>query len=134
MLPLLKVHQDEVAQFKDIKLDPDFSQYQAVQDAGRLRVYTMRVRGELMGYASFLVANSLHCKGSYQALQDTLFLLPRVRRGLAGYRFLKWCDRQLQIESVQVVYHEVTDSRDFGALLKRLGYKKVSTFYARRFY
>lgn len=142
LTPLLREHYVEVAHFKQIPLDPDFGRYDELEKAGILRVFTARRPchiarqaghiGPLIGYAIFIVNRNLHYRRSLQALQDVLFFTSDSRAGLAGFRFIKWCDKQLKAEGVEAVYHHVKLARDFGPVLERLGYEKVESVYARR--
>lgn len=139
MAPLLIAHWREVSQFKDIPLAPAFASYLERQDAGNLRVFTVRTRetreidadwyamsgvSRLAGYAVFFVQPNPHYTGSLQASADVLFLHPDVRARTA-MRFLKWCDDQLASEGCELVYHRVKLSKDWSKILERIGYSPV---------
>ena len=130
-IPLLYKHWQEIAHYKDIPLDPDFDSYTKTEDAGFLRCYTARrASSQLVGYAVFFVRPNPHYKTSIQASQDILFI-DSNHRGMGG-RFIKWCDEQLRLENVQVVYHHIKAQHNFGKLLERFGYELVDLIYARR--
>lgn len=131
--PIIAAHKDEIAHYQDIPLDPDWESYYAIQGAGALRPFTLRdAAGELQGYAVFFVRPNGHYRSSLQAVQDILYLAPRWRGRMIGFRFIKWCDAQLRVEGVQAVYQHCKASRDLGPLLKRLGYELVDLVYAKR--
>ena len=131
--PLLEKHWAEIAHYKDISLDPEWQTYTSLEDAGFLRAYTLRDRGELKGYAVFLVKTNAHYRTSLQAHQDILYVDPEYRQAMLGARFLVWCDDQLRKEGVQVVHHHVkVNILDYGPLLKRLGYEYVDAIWAKR--
>lgn len=138
MVPLWKEHYQELAHFTDIALDPDMEVYFKVSAAGSLRIYTARqvdyVSGVsiLVGYNIFVVTNHPHYKTFKQANQDIVYLDQKMRKGLSGYRFMKWCDIQLKNESVQVVYQHARARRSFGPLLERMGYRLMDFVYAKR--
>lgn len=133
ILPLNLAHDAEVSCFPDIPLNPDYAQYQVCQNSGMLRVYTARELGVLVGYSLYFVRSAPHYRGSIQAAQDILFLTPSVRKGHNGARFIKWCDSQLKLEGVQVVYMSVTHrGTNFGDVLKHMGYISIETMYAKR--
>ena len=130
-MPLLQSHWREIAHYQDIPLDPDFTQYAALEDAGALRTYIARdAEGGMVGYAVFFVKANIHYKSSIQALQDILYIHPGSR-GM-GLRFIKWCDDQLRQEGVQVVYHHVKKEHNFGPALERFGYQLIDLIYGRR--
>lgn len=131
MAPLLQKHWEEIAHFKDIELDPDWEQYEKLEQVGVLRVFVARDHsGIMVGYAVFFVRHNPHYKKSLQALQDILFIDP-TRRGF-GAKFILWCDEQLKSEGVQAVYHHIKAAHNFGHMLERLGYSLVDLIYTRR--
>lgn len=131
LAPLFQKHYDEIAHFKDIELDPDWEQYERIEQAGALRVYIARgPEGDIVGYAVYFLRHNFHYKNSYQALQDILFIDPS-KRGF-GAKFILWCDKQLKEEGVQVAYHHVKQAHNFGPMLERIGYRLVDLIYARR--
>jgi len=132
--PLLVAHYEELARFKDIPLAPDKAAYATVENIGMLRTYTVRDDGVLVGYAIFFLRQALHYSTSLQASQDVLFISPAHRGRKTGLEFLTWCDEQLRVEGVQVVYHhvKVDPALDFGPLLIRLGYEQIDAIYGKR--
>lgn len=129
---LIKDHWEEIAHYKDIPLDPDYDVYLQIEKSKMMRLYTIRLCSILVGYALFFIKANPHYKSSMQAVQDVLYLRPRYRRGGIGYRFIKWCDKQLAADGCQVVMHHVKAAHDFGPLLNRLGYELTDYVYARR--
>lgn len=132
MWPLLERHWREISAFQDIPLKPDIEKYVAMEQAGNLRCFTVRVDDALIGYAVFFVHMNLHYSTSLQAVQDVLYLEKSSRGAGVGREFISWCDDQLKAESVQVVYHHVKEKLNFGPLLQGLGYKRIEALWARR--
>lgn len=130
--PLLEKHWGEIAHFEDIPLSPRKEVYAAIDIAGKLRVFTVRDGGVLVGYAVFIVDFDIHYSGSKQAKQDVMFLEPDYRRGGNGAMLISHCDIALRVEGVQVVYHHVKTAHNFGPLLGSLGYEKVESVFAKR--
>lgn len=130
--PLLLAHWEEIAQYPDIPLNPDFDFYKASEMHGQLRIYTARHERELVGYAIYIVAPALHYSKSLQAKQDILFLKASYRHGRAGWRLIEFADDHLRTEGVQVVYQHVKAEHDFGPLLERIGYTFCDKLYSRR--
>lgn len=131
-LPLLQAHYEEVAKYKDIPLSVDVEMYLKLEEVGTLRIFTAREEGGLIGYAVYFVRYNPHYSTSLQAVQDVLFLAKGERRGLAGYKLIKYADERLAEEGVEVVYHHVKLRQDFGPLLERLGYEPIETIWGRR--
>ena len=132
VLPLLREHWQEVARFKDIPLNPAIEKYNAMAEVGLFKTYTARDSGELVGYAAYFVAPNMHYQSSLQATQDVIFLRETHRKGMTGYRLIKYADEQLKQIGVEVVYHHVKEKLDFGLLLMRLEYQPVERIWARR--
>lgn len=133
MEALLDRHYQEISHNPDIPLAPDKARYKALEDAGKLRMFTVRGDGELIGYAIFIVATGLHYSGSLQAKQDVLFVDPSSRGRGAGIKLLRFADAELAAEGVQLVYHHTKLAHPaLGRLLEHLGYEPVETVYSRR--
>ena len=131
IMPLLKNHWQEIAHYKDIPLDPDYSVYKQMEDMGALRVYTVRKEGKLIGYSAFFIRQHPHYKSSKQAVQDIIYVDP-AHRGGVGRRLIKECDELLKAEGVQVVYQHVKAAHNFGPLLERMGYQMQDIIYSKR--
>mgnify|MGYP001597203520 CR=1 FL=1 len=140
IIPLLQAHKEEIAHYPDISLDPDVALYNEVERQGVLRCYTVRLDGELVGYAVFFIRAGLHYRGSLQAVQDVLFLWPNCRCSSIGYRLIQFAEAELKAEGVQVVFHHIKAKgclvsfvfRGLARLLSLLGYELVDLIFAKR--
>lgn len=132
MMPLWKAHFKELAHFKDVELDPDFEMYQKAWDKGIIRIFTARDGKKLVGYNVFVVNFHAHYRTFKSANQDIIYLDTTMRKGLSGYRFMKWSDKRLADEGVQSVYQHPRIMRNWGPLLERMGYKLMDLVYAKR--
>ena len=131
--PLLLEHWQEVAQFKDIPLAPDIQKYNALDVAGVLKLYTVRVSGALVGYAIFVVGQSLHYVTSKVAQCDVIFLKPEYRRGSLGVRRIAHTEGDLKAQGVDVLrHHAKIEHPVLGRLLDARGYIREDIIYARR--
>lgn len=135
MSPLLEAHWEEIAHFKDIKLNPDWERYLKAEQADALRIFTAREDdNQLIGYIVFFIANNPHYAQSKQAQQDVLFLRKDKRKTGLGRDFILWADEMLRSDGVDVVYHHVKAAKelDFSPLLESIGYHFVDKILARR--
>ena len=131
--PLIQAHYEEITANPDIPLAPDVDRYHELEQAGKLRVFTARDCGTLIGYVIVTVAYGLHYKTSLQATQDVVYLAPEYRGKRIGMRFLDYVDDNLRKEGVQVVYqHSKIAHPALGRMLERIGYTAVETVYQRR--
>ena len=129
--PLVTFHHAEVSTFKDMDVCPAWDKYLAMDNAGMLRIYTVRGEGKLIGYAFFILGPHLHYRYSVQAVEDALYIQPE-HRGY-GKHFMVWCDNQLRECGAQVIYRGVPTTNDYSRILLILGYKPLEQMYSRRF-
>lgn len=129
---LLERHYREIAHFKDIALDIDWDVYEGAEEMGKLRCFSARVGGDLVGYLGYLVNTNPHYKGSLQAVQDVIFIAPERRGLFAGSRLIAYADACLAQEGVQAVYHHAKAAFPMDSILRRNGYELVDTLWARR--
>ena len=130
ILPILKEHYLEIAHYKDIRFEPDVAYYFSAEDNGKVHTFTAREDGELIGYAVFGVLYNIHYKSSKQAHQDIIYI-KKEKRGFGRY-FIEWCDEQLRGMGVQVVYHHIKASHNWGKVLEKMGYQMVDVLYTKR--
>lgn len=131
LTPLLQSHWKEIAHYQDIPLDVDVDRYNAIEESGSLKLFTVRSdSGQLIGYAAYFLNYNLHYKTSLQAIQDVIYIDPS-HRGI-GREFIMACDRALQKLGVQAVYHHVKSKHNFGPMLERLGYEEIDRIFAKR--
>ena len=135
--PLLEKHWAEVAHYKDVPLDVDYSLYEEIERAGILRIYTARIHSpgmeghkQLVGYLAAMVRFNGHYKGSLQATQDVLFVDP-AWRGCGG-ELIRHAEEELRLEGVQVLYQHVKAASTAGRLMEHIGYELVDLLYAKR--
>ena len=129
--PLLEAHYREIAAYKDIELDPDRAAYAQLEIQDELACYTARSGGTLIGYLVFFVRRNTHYQGSLQAWQDVMFI-HKDHRGRAGIELIRYAERALAAQGVQVVYHHAKTTNNFPRLLKAMGYTLVDEIYAKR--
>jgi GNAT superfamily N-acetyltransferase len=97
-----------------------------------MRVYTARDDGRLVGYNAFFMRPSIHYRGSLQASNDVIFLLPEYRKGGVGRGLIEYGDACLRNEGCQVVMHHVKVNHDWTPLLARMGYEKQDIICSKR--
>jgi len=104
---LFKEHYEEIAERTDvIELDPDLEKYQKLYDAGILEIHTARNDGQLIGYSLWVVTTHLHYKKSVTASSDILYIHPDFRKGMFGYKFIKWTTEEIKSRSPQrILFH-----------------------------
>jgi len=127
-------HQQEVGFYNDVQvLSVDHALYDAVNKRGRIRFYSARENGVLVGYAMFILGYSGHYKDSLRATNDCLYIESEHRKGLAGYKFMQWCETQLSADPAKIkfIIWKTKTNHDFGPILKRQGYALEELTYSK---
>jgi GNAT superfamily N-acetyltransferase len=138
LFPLLARHRAEVAPYPDWELAPDRALYDALDTAGRLRVFTVRgadaAGSHLLGYCILTVAPNPHYTAVLVAHQDVLFILPEHRQGGAGLKLLRHVETALRAEGVHCLAQRTKARPDLhlGPLFARLGYTEIDQVWLKR--
>lgn len=127
--PLTK-RNGEVMEGIPFKTDMDWDQLMILQGAGCLIGITARDEGgNLGGYLSAVVHNSLNHKGRRVAAELGLFVDPDFTDGWTGYKLLKGL---LAEDNVDFNLVGIPPGNRASIFLKRLGFKPVEVVYGRK--
>lgn len=132
IMPLLESHREEIAHYKDIKLNVDWQKYFALSEAGVLVSFFAMDGCAIIGYVAYIVSPNPHYCDFIYAVQDVLFIDKKYRGKMLGIRFLRWTESKLLERGVDVVHQHVKKANDFGPLLERLGYEEVDKIFSKR--
>lgn len=117
---------------EEYTLEIDSTIYQILEDKDRLKVFTARFQGKLVGYFSVVIAPDLHYKGKLVAINDVIFLHPDYRKGTAGVKLFKFVEKCLKEDGFKQLQVTYTERFDISSLLLRLGYSKIETKFEKR--
>lgn len=118
--PLLIEHWELVALNKGmIKLNPNWEEYARLDAAGKLRIFTARNKGKLVGYCILLIGHSIHYRDHIFANNDVVFVLPEHRSGATGYHLIKFAedyciDNNVSLLNINTKVHIPFDSLMLG--------------------
>lgn len=130
--PLLEKHWDESALHKDkIKIDPDWNAYEIAYTHGILKIYTARDDGLLVGYLIVSVVPNMHSKSHILASCDLIFVLPEARKGITGYKLIKYAETKLKKLGVSVFNINTLVHAPFDSLMERMSYNLVERSYSK---
>lgn len=126
-MPMLRLYWDTGGEIhgKELPMEPDLDSAMALHSMGRLRIFTARRDGFLIGLNSFNVGGTLYRRTTMTAIALILYVLPSERRGSMGYRFLRETDKGLAEMGVKLVQYVPGSTVDISPLLLRLGYKRA---------
>lgn len=129
---LLKSHWDELALNKDkIKINPDWDTYYALQEQGKLDIFTARDKGVLVGYFVVLVSTHMHYKDHLFAKNDLIYLAPSHRKGFTGVKLIKFAESMLKEDGVSVLVINTKNHKPFHKLMEFLGFISEDTEYTK---
>lgn len=122
--PLLKLQWEEIGVFdrERIPLKPNWEWYQIIQDKKSLHIITVRDSQKLIGYYVSIITPHIHYKNTLVAENDIVYLDKKYRKGLTGYKLIKFAVEQLK-SKVQVVILSMKAKQSFMPLADRLGFK-----------
>ena len=119
---LFKRHYEEIAERQDIiELDPNIERYNQLYNSKILEIHTARDDGKLIGYSLWVVVNHLHYKKSITASSDVLYISPEYRKGMLGYKFIKWTTEEIKKRNPQRIQFHMKPFLDYGKIVERLG-------------
>jgi GNAT superfamily N-acetyltransferase len=132
-IPLLEKHWEEVALNKDkIKLNPDWDAYADLEDAGMLKIFTARnSENKLVGYFVVFVKAHIHYKDHMFAYNDILFVDQDYRKGFTSPRLMKFAEKCLKADGVDVLVVNTKRHKPFDSLLIWLGYRHIENLYSK---
>lgn len=126
--PLLHEDWNEIGD-EHLPLNVDFDTYADLEDAGLLRIFTARIKGELVGYFVVIFTPSLHSKGKLLAINDTIFVSKTHRNKMIGPRLFRFAEKCIKEDGHDRLYIVATEKHGIGDNLLRMGYKKIETRY-----
>lgn len=135
---LSEMHYYEVALDQEaIPLDIDWRKYFALEAAGILKCWTVRVEGRLVGYVLWFVTGHIHYRSSVHALCDVFYLDPDYRQGRIGIEMFKTCEQALKADfDVKRAHcfeklHLRRKQATIGDIFLRLGWRLTEAVYTK---
>jgi len=130
--PLLEKHWKEIALNKEkIKLNPNWEAYYNLEAENRLKIFTARDDGKLVGYFVVIVGIHIHYKDHLFANNDVIYLAPKYRRGFTLIKLIKFSEKCLKADGVSVLTINTKVHRPFDRLMDFLKFTKVERIYSK---
>jgi len=133
MRPIFVEHWQELALYPDIPLDPDYAVYEALDRLGQMAIYTVRSRGEMVGYAVYFIRKHHHYRGHTWALSDIVLVRNGHRNFGVGTALFDFIEDDLRKRGVDVV-HTMTKvaSPELAMLLRARGHAEAELCFSLR--
>lgn len=132
LYPLLEKHWNEIAQFKDFPLAPNWKLYDVLENQGLYKMFTARCEGKLIGYVSYTLQGHHHYATTLHAMDDVLFVDPEYRTGRLGLELIKFAEQELRKYGAKVIYHHTKAAHNIGKLFEHLDYELTDLIYAKK--
>jgi len=129
---LIRLHWEEIALNKEvIKLNPDWESYEALEEAGTLKIFTARDGSNLVGYFVVLVGRSLHYKDHIFAENDIIYLHKDYRKGYTGIKLIKFAEKCLKEDGVSILKVNTKVHQPFDTLMSFLKFNLIERVYTK---
>ena len=130
--PLLDAHWNEIALNQDkIKLNPDWDAYRDLEVQGKLKIFTTRCEGTLIGYFVVVVDYNIHYKDHLFANNDIIYIHKDYRKGFTGIKLIKFAEKCLKEDGVSVLNINTKVHQPFDKVLERLGFGLIERVYSK---
>jgi len=103
--------------------------YDALEDMGMLKFFTVRCNKDLVGYCVVILGQPFTMKGVDVGYLDALYV-SKEHRGI-GKELITFVEKCLKEDGIQKVIASSSVKNPVGKFLDRLGYKEVETKYER---
>ena len=131
ILVLIDLHYKEIALNQSkVKLNPDWDVYRALENEGKLRIFTARDNDTLVGYFVVVVGVNMHYKDHTFACNDIIYLHKDYRKGFAGIKLIKFAKKCLTEDGVSVLTINTKVHQPFDRVLERLGFNLIERVYS----
>lgn len=133
--PLHAAHYAETEQhLAGVPMAPDYDYMAERERTGHLIQFTARdAAGQLVGNLRMYLYKSLHT-GEWCAREDTFYVAPGQRRGLAALAFLRYAEEMLvERASVREIHADTKTVNHANLLLSRRGFRHVANQYVKTF-
>lgn len=123
--PLHQAHWDETeAHRHGLPFNPDYETFIRYERAGRYVLFTLRSEGKLLGNCAMYLDKSTHTQ-TLISTEDTLYLLPKARKGRAASYFVAYVENSLRQIGVKEISITVKTVNKAGRFFLLLGYRHV---------
>lgn len=130
--PVLEAHHAEVGVLKGtLALDPDWTEYERLQEKGQLIFVVARSRrGRVAGYALIVLRPHLHYAGAKVAYDDAHYLAPKYRSQGWGKMLIGYAERVATAAGAKVFSMRTKSGpSNHGHIFEKMGYKLTDLVY-----
>ena len=107
----------------------DWDSYNRLEGEGRLKFFTARKEGILIGYFVVIVAAPLTSKYDPMGVYDAVYVHKDYRKSTVGKRLFKFVETCMKEDGIYRVLASSSVKNPIGNFLTRMGYHEVETKY-----
>jgi GNAT superfamily N-acetyltransferase len=133
MQALLAGHWAEVGSHPTVrKLKLPEDKYALLESQGMLlSLFAHADDGSLVGYSVNILSQNMHSADTKVAQNDSLYLHPDHRKGMAGVRLMHETEAQAQLRGAQIMVWHAKEQSGLDRLLIKLGYGVLDVLYSK---
>jgi len=109
----------------------DWESYFALEEVGRLKFFTARKDGLLIGYFVVIITSPLTTKGELVGSYDAVYVHKDYRKSTVARRLFKFVEDCMKEDGIYRLIASSSSKNPIGRFLNRLGYKEIETKYER---
>jgi len=109
----------------------DWDSYFALEEVGRLKFFTARKDGLLIGYFVVIITSPLTTKGELVGSYDAVYVHKDYRKSTVTRRLFKFVEACMKEDGIYRLIASSSSKNPIGRFLNRLGYKEIETKYER---
>tara|TARA_R100001198_G_scaffold95706_2_gene82591 strand:+ start:48 stop:494 length:447 start_codon:yes stop_codon:yes gene_type:complete len=110
-------------------LNIDWESYFILEQQGKLKFFTARKEGLMIGYFLVVVVAPLTTKGELMGLYDAVYVHKDYRKSTVGKRLFKFVETCIKDDGISKVIASSSNKNPIGNFLSRMGYREVETKY-----
>ena len=107
----------------------DWDSYNRLEGEGRLKFFTARKEGILIGYFVVIVVAPLTSKYDPMGVYDAVYVHKDYRKSTVGKRLFKFVETCMKEDGIYRVLASSSVKNPIGNFLTRMGYHEVETKY-----
>jgi GNAT superfamily N-acetyltransferase len=108
-------------------LDIDWVSYLSLEAEGKLKFFTARDDGLLIGYFVVLIMSPLTCKHEVMGYYDAVYVHKDYRKSTVARRLFKFVEDCLREDKIYRVIASSSSKKPISKLLTRMGYTEIET-------
>tara|TARA_R110000787_G_scaffold280971_1_gene392052 strand:+ start:192 stop:644 length:453 start_codon:yes stop_codon:yes gene_type:complete len=129
---LLKEHWDEICVNKKMmKIKPDESAYEALEDSGKLIILGAFLDDALVGYSVNIISNHPHYVDLKCLSNDLLFVSKDHRGSTLGMRLIKFTEQEAEHVDARMMMWHCKKGTALEAIMQRQNYNVQDVIYSK---